>query len=60
MDSRGSILADAQPPKLCSHDSVRSTYQRYLPKPLPCDVFRRAIRGRMPRRRKSLRCGSES
>ena len=44
------VLRTRNLPKLCSHDSVRSTYQRYFPSPLPCGVRRRAIRGRMPRR----------
>ena len=46
--------------KLWSHERVRSTTQRNLPRPLPCSVRRRAITGLLPRSRKLWRCVSES
>ncbi|MDB5348958.1 MAG: hypothetical protein JWN86_205 [Planctomycetota bacterium] len=39
---------------------VRSTTQRTLPRPLPCGVFRSAMRGSIPSHRSNARSGSLS
>ena len=47
-------------PKLCSQAIVRSTNQRYTPRPLPCSRLRSPMIGVMPSHRNNCRTGSES
>jgi hypothetical protein len=49
---RAALVADAQPPEAAKPGPVRSILQRWRPSRAEDLIMRRAIRGRMPRRRR--------